>query len=787
MNNLIKSLIVSLAVFSTSCALAVDEDLPDALKDILLNTAPIEANESFFSDMQQEQIERFKEKPKLEADAPYEARISLKKLGFNDGVMITAGMKETGFRFTLPTDKIITDAKVELIISMTEKMVERHPHISIAINGQKLGSIVLSNVEETSYELNVPSEYLSQENIVSFEIEDDEEFACTIDYTGDYNIKFGPQSSITVNGNTLELGSDLTLFPLPFIDEYDIFKPTVNFALPQLPSKSVLKGAMLLASYFGIKSDYRSVQFNVSIDSLPQGNAILFGKPEEKVCGITMPKKEGVYIKSNPYYKPYKLVYVVAHDDRTFVDAVYQLIDPMYDDNDRVIDVTYMPIATRRHAVSEAYDAPRWIPINRKVYLKELLQKNQSLTAKGFFHNNTDISFRAAPDLYQLYDGQGELGVFYEFPTEKDLDEISSGLNVTLSGEFIRKLSVNKKGLLENLWRISGGDGRENQRILGIDPKSIYGYNNLSFYFDLRLNPKASCTLLHDENIRSVIDSKSYIDLTKSVHFARMPNLSFFAGASFPFSRYKDFSKTAVILPQEPSDNEYKTLFDMVARAGNATGGYVYNEDIYFGSSDYETNADDLEDKNLLIVSTLSNKDFLTPLLKGSAFEFNNYELNVYDYGIFSTRGGVLNGLSRLMSADFRSENQDANRFLKTSFSWRGFLSFISPYDDKKIAVLVTATNDKEIAKLSDDLDKPEINAKIGGDISVITGEDKVSKFTVGDFIYTGDVSLVFEIMHFAGEHILWLAFASFIVIMIFSFVISLILRARARRRLNLY
>lgn len=144
-----------------------------------------------------------------------------------------------------------------------------------------------------------------------------------------------------------------------------------------------------------------------------------------------------------------------------------------------------------------------------------------------------------------------------------------------------------------------------------------------------------------------------------------------------------------------------------------------------------------------------------------------------------------MRGLERLFSGDFRNQNPDANRYIRTSLSWRGFLSMISPFDSQRIAVVVTATDDKEISKLSDDLDNPTINREVGGDLTVISANNRVVKYTVGDFIYSGNVSTLFKIMHFAGEHILWLAIFSVFIIMMLSLIISKKLQKRAVRRLN--
>jgi len=223
----------------------------------------------------------------------------------------------------------------------------------------------------------------------------------------------------------------------------------------------------------------------------------------------------------------------------------------------------------------------------------------------------------------------------------------------------------------------------------------------------------------------------------------------------------------------------------MSAKSGNDTGTMIANAFLIKGYSDLMRNRDKIADKDILVVATLAAKDILSEIFTDSAFTFNGYELNIYDYGIFSLKGGVLRGIERLLSGDFRNDNADANRYVRTSLAWRGFLSLISPYDSERIAVVVTATEDREIEKLSDDLDKPGVKSKIGGDITIIDGIDRVMKYNVGDYIFTGDVSPLFEIMYFAGEHIMWLAIFSVLLIMILSLIITRILQKRARRRLN--
>lgn len=768
-------------------AATADNELPAALQEILLDSKPLDnvasdqnTNDNlYFSKMQNDGN---LQNPQLQTQdneiKPYASKITLTNMGSPKGIEIYPGQKSAGISFTLPIDKVITSARLDLYVSMTEDMQGNTNHIDVKVNGQALGSLPVAKTEITNYELDIPAEYLAQENSLTLEMTD-EEFVCKIDYSGKQKILIDPESYLSVNGYNLELGSDLSLFPLPFFDKFNSAQTLINFVLPKNTSTDILYGPLMLASYFGTIADYRIVKFNVSSDTLPQDNSIVFAHPGQTVAGIDMPKKEGIYIKDHPYSRPYKNIFIVAKNKSAFIKAVYSLV------NANLSTATdYLKIKDDKPELREAYDAPNWITSNKKVLLSSLLKNNQSLVTHGYTHGPLNLSFKAAPDLYQLYEDSGDLYVAYEFPLDKNIDENESGLNLLLSGAFLDKLPVNKKGLLENIWRLSGGDAREDKRHVQISPSMIYGDNNLELYFDLRLKPNTPCSVISDPNVKSVIDESSYIDLSKTRHFARLPNLSYFVGASFPFTRYSDFSHTVVLLPDTPTAVELNTLMNMVARAGNSTGSMVSYEQIVIGSDLFTKDPEFFEDKDLLVISNLSHKAYLSKLFDGSAFIFNGNELNIYDYGLISFRGGFFRGLRRFLSGDFRAENLDANRYVRTSMAWRGFLSFLSPFDSDRIAVVVTATDDEELDKLTDDLSNSKVNREVRGDITLISGLNKVMSFNVGDYIFSGNVSTSFKILTFAGEHVIWLCISSFIVLILLSYIISKYLQRRSRARL---
>lgn len=62
-------------------------------------------------------------------------------------------------------------------------------------------------------------------------------------------------------------------------------------------------------------------------------------------------------------------------------------------------------------------------------------------------------------------------------------------------------------------------------------------------YFNVVPKDDVPCSVLLNNNIKSRITDDSWIDLSKTRHFSLLPNLSYFVGASFPFSRLADYRR----------------------------------------------------------------------------------------------------------------------------------------------------------------------------------------------------------------------------------------------------
>ncbi|MEX7299926.1 cellulose biosynthesis cyclic di-GMP-binding regulatory protein BcsB [Klebsiella pneumoniae] len=487
-----------------------------------------------------------------------------------------------GVSFTLPADQVVIHSQLSLAVRVSPEMASRNATLQLMLNGQPLGTLPLgADGEDVShYQLDIPPALMVSSNNLSVKINDGDTLQCQRDIHDTSRVTVLPTSHFSWESQQLNISDDLSHFPRPFFDSMQMTPADIAVAYGAKPSADVFSAAALISSWLGIQADYRGIAFSALRDRLPERHGIVIGHPGEQVGGMMLPETDKPLLRiiANPANPAYKLLLIVGKNDTALRMAAWRLTRGNFAPQTATLDVEPQTIP-----VGKAYDAPRWIPTDRPVKLSELLRKDQSPTVSGVWHEPLRIAFRAAPDLY-LWDGETiPLQVGYRFPSESWINEDKSLLSVTLNGTFLNNLPMNKQGPLEKVWRYLGGDARQERFTIPLAPYLIYGDNQLSMYFNVVPKDDVPCSVLLNNNIKSRITDDSWIDLSKTRHFSLLPNLSYFVGASFPFSRLADYSQTTLLLSADPSETQVATLLNLAARSGNATGTALANNRVVLG------------------------------------------------------------------------------------------------------------------------------------------------------------------------------------------------------------
>ncbi|MFB0712750.1 cellulose biosynthesis cyclic di-GMP-binding regulatory protein BcsB [Buttiauxella noackiae] len=703
--------------------------------------------------------------------------ITMAQMGQPRGITLSGGQLQAGIDFTLPSDQVITNAQLALNLKVSPAMAARNTTLQLMMNGQPLGTVPLGSADSdvSSYQLEIPAAMVVSSNNISFKINDGDALLCLRDLSEKYQVTIMPNTRLDLEGQQLNIGADLSHFPRPFFDAMQMTPASVTFAFPAKTLPEQVSAAALVASWLGIEADYRGISFNALRDTLPEKNGILFGKSGEQIGGLTLPEtqKPMLQIIDNPGNPVYKLLLVVGNSDQQLRAAAWRLTHGKFPGQTASTLVENQTIP-----VSKAYDAPRWIPTDRPVRLTELMRKDQSLTATGIWHEPLSVAFRAAPDLF-LWDGETiPVKIGYRFPTESWIDEDRSYLSLTFNGTFLHNLPVNKQGALETLWRKVGGDARQEDYNLALEPYLIYGDNQLSLYFNIQTKETAPCSVLLNNNIKSRIDENSSIDLSKTRHFSLLPNLSYFVGASFPFSRFADFAHTVLLLPENPGEAEISTLLNMAARSGNATGTSLNNNVVMFGVPTAGGNLQRLEESHVLAVSTINKNTFNRTLLAQSPFTSNEHSFGVRERSIWQKVQSWLEG-------DWGSTGIAADRYFSSNEAWRGFVSFRSQWNPNRVVVMAIGSTDEQLSRLQTDLASARINAGIRGDASIITDENGVRSFRVGQQFPSGQMPWYMMVVWYANQHSALLAILGLLFATVIGLSLYALLKKRAHKRLN--
>lgn len=708
---------------------------------------------------------------------PVSSTISVAQMGQPRGITLTGGQLQSGILFTLPGDEVITNARLNLSLRVSAALAARNTSLQLMLNGQPLGTLPLgaSDSDVSDYQLDIPAAMVVSSNNLSFKINDADKLLCEKESAQQYQVTILPKTTLSLEGQQLNIGTSLRNFPRPFIDVQRMTPASVTFGFAANVSPDSVSAAALVASWLGIQSDYRGIRFPVVRGDLPEHNGILIGHPGDKIGSVTLPAAKGPLLQviDNPNNPVYKLLLVVGADDAQLRQAANRLTTQPLATDASSLNVPPQPIGTRK-----PYDAPRWINTSRPVRLSELLRKDQSLTTTGIWHDALRVNFRAAPDLF-LWDGDAiPVNLHYRFPSESWIDENNSFLNVTLNGTFLRNLTVNKVGLLESAWHRLGGDARQEQYTLKLEPYLIYGDNQLALYFNIKPKADAPCGVLLNNNIKSRIEEDSWIDLSHTRHFTMLPNLSYFVGASFPFSRLADFSQTTLLLPEAPGDAEIATLLDMAARAGNATGVPLVQNQVLFGLPNGGTNLTRLQHSDVLAVSTMQHSAFTQQMLAGTAYQASGNTLGVKEPTTVDKLRGWLTG-------DWSRQQLDADRYFSSNEAWRGFVSYRSPWSADRLVVMTVATSDQQLLRLHDDLNSARINAGIRGDTAIITDENGIRSFRVGPQFPSGEMPWYMMVVWYANQHSVLMALAALLLSALIGSAAWVMLKRHAWRRLH--
>ena len=627
----------------------------------------------------------------------------LQAMGQRNPVLLRGADAEFRLKFGIPITKVVSSATLILRYRPAPELVAADSQIQLQLNGSAIQAtpIVQSgegDVSETRVSL--PADLLTSDNELVLHLRGRLSAA---ENGAPALTRIERSTQIELAGSILPLANDLGLLPAPFFDHSNHRPLHLPFVFAAKPSREALKAAGIVASYFGVMTDYRGAYFPAHIADLPTGNFVYFVEGHaglSPALNLAAARGPVIAMRSNPTDNYGKVLVVMGGSGEELLMAARALALQHFvhaGDSSAIADLPPDPPIS-------GDSAPRWLRSGRLANIADYANQDQ---LQVYGTGAVDIYFRVPPDLYFGDKETIPLNLKYRY------GGVTSGnlgtLTVKLNGAFVGAVPLPPS---------AQGATAVLSATLPVPVAALSEFGNTltaEFFFrseDQRREPLAP------DNPFGVILKDSSLDLRGISHFAQLPNLSLFSDAGFPFTQFPDLSQTAVVLPKVPSSQQLSLYLAVVAAMGARTGYPCTLVEV--GTAE---NLDEFRGRHLLVIGTVADQPLMSRWSKQTPLTIDNSGFQI------SEQSSPLETTREWLDEKFRIQHQQLADLLNGPTTPEGVAAeFESPAESGKTVILLASRDAATADNLSAFVMPAEFEGRVSGNLSFLTG-DKFASF----------------------------------------------------------
>ncbi len=484
-------------------------------------------------------------------------------LGVPDSIVFRGVEASRDIAFTLPQTEVPQHAKLDLNFAFSPALIPQLSHLSVVLNGVLVSTFPKpanqgAELDAQHASIDLPAELLVRKNVLSFVFVGHYTMQCEDPTNSTLWARVEKSSRLEISGVPFSLEDNLKILPLPF---YDGAVSSMTASIPVIfasrPSSQALEAAGVVASWFGVITRSRPLDFPVSIGSaLPRGNAVLFierytdipAGMDLNLAGPTVAERTN---PSDPYGK---LLIIAGSDSDQVLTAARGLALGNSLLQGRTLNISDLQLPPPR----AADDAPLWLSPDR---LSPLWNYSSDIDLQSDGSGPVAVYLRIPPDLY--YSSRETLPLRLDYRYNAISLAANSTMRLRANGTLVNEIALPHETEPKQTSAASFSIP-----LVGLRPFS----NTLLFDFYFQIAKSGNCQNTPPIDLQGAILRSSYLDLRGLYHWAPMPNLELFANAGFPFTRFADLSQTRIIMPAKVSSAEIMVFLGLMGNFGEATG-----------------------------------------------------------------------------------------------------------------------------------------------------------------------------------------------------------------------
>lgn len=661
--------------------------------------------------------------PALRTDIIAAQTVTKPLLGHSNKIVkLTGTNPRYRYDFSLRRDEIVSKAELKLSYTPSPSLIPVWSQLNVYLNGQIQKSVpiskeMLGETNEVSFRIN--PRLIKDNNLVEIEFVGTYSVACMAPSNNTLWLTVNNESALEMNVQKIRVASDLSFFPLPFIDTNAARENVLPFVFAgkSIRDNTVKEAAAVLASWFGAKSAWRGTHFPVYFDEQPgDGHYVAMITNEERPFFLKdFPQVSGPELRviDAPYSQYGKVLVIAGRNTDDLLIAVKALAaGQVVMTGDAAKINPNLPVPPKR----KAYDAPRWIDTSKITYFGDLIEYQGQLSSTGVTPPPVYMKLNLPPDLFIFNQSHVNLDLKYRYtqPVEGMPSQLRFYLNEQLIESYKLDPAADEDGIIAHLPVVNSLKELLNVRsvpmiVLSDDNTMKFDFQYSNAYPAGNEKDCKSVTLI-DNHVD--IDPASSIDLTGLYHFTELPDLQMFAKSGFPFTKYADLSETVVVMPENSTPTNMTTLLNVMGRIGANTGLAASRIQVADNVA-HQT----LSDKDVLIIGALPKN---APEVSGD-----------YIYTLLDTVKASVDPKRKKAEKAPRETVTPDTEVITDSVGVGVVIGFESPFTEQRSVVAMLSDSDKGGKTLNNAVRYPGTFAQMKGSASVVR-ENGVTSYEVG-------------------------------------------------------
>lgn len=709
---------------------------------------------------------------------------TLRQLGIDYEITLRGIEGSAGVPFSVRTDEVVNAATLHLKYSYSPALLPDLSHLKVAVNGIVVATLPVdpaSAGKPLETDVQIDPRLVTDYNQLNLQLIGHYTRDCEDPDHSSLWANIDAASTLSLSTTPVALADDLSLLPLPFFDVRDIRKLELPFYFPHSPDLETLEAAGIVSSWFGTLAGYRGATFPVSTSGLPlNGNAVVIATPSTLPAELATPQNglaslsgPTVAVRANPNDPNGKLLLVLGRNAAELRQAAtaIALRAPLSGAVATIADL-------QQPQPRRPYDAPKWISSEHPVRFGDLVSRQEQLSVTGYHPDVIRVGLQLPPDLFVWKSDGIPVNLKYRY-TVPTLDN-KSALNVSINNAFVVSLPLDGRPYAESLpkrwWnQIVGTRGKLPvvQRIkLPTGPFSANSQLRFHFFFD---RPQAAECKNTFPDVSGAIDADSSIDLSGFPHYLAMPNLAAFGNAGYPFTRLADLSESAIVLPNNPGDQDFGNVLTLLGRFGASTGYPTLRVQLL-----PPARAEQQPDRDLVLLGSPSSQPLFDKWRASLPVEQGR------EGSRFVLTDWLLNRLPGFMSPDARRTDLPnvAEVALKPQPGDVLVMGFESPLKSGRSVVALQSDEPASLGRLFDAWSDPDRLKAIQGSV-VLLHQDKVTSVAGDQSYYVGRLPLETWLRWYFSNHPVYLAAMVVALCLLLALAARVLLRLHSAYRLR--